>query len=190
MPPKAKVTEKEILDAAVKLVRENGAQSLNARTLAKIIGCSTQPIFSNFGSMEEVYSAVIRSANSLYEEYLAQEISRDKYPAYKASGMGYIRFAQEEKELFKLLFMRDRTCEPMTMVLRHDPVVEMTQKATGYSYEKAERFHLEMWVVVHGIASMIATNYLDWDMDMASGVLTDMYMGLRARFDREEQHGY
>ena len=185
MPPKAKVTEKEILDAAVKLVRENGAQSLNARNLAKSLGCSTQPIFSNFESMEEVFTAVLHRANSLYEEYLAQEIGQDKYPAYKASGMGYIRFAKEEKELFKLLFMRDRTGEPMTLSLARDPVVEITQKATGYSYEKAERFHLEMWVMVHGIASMIATNYLDWDMEMASGVMTDMYMGLRARFDSE-----
>ena len=99
--------------------------------------------------------------------------------------MGYIRFAREEKELFKLLFMRDRSYEPMTMEFKRDPVIEITQKATGYSYEKAERFHLEMWVVVHGIASMIATNYLDWEMEMASGVLTDMYMGLRMRFDSE-----
>ena len=185
MPPKAKITEKEIINAAVQLVREQGAGSLNARALANCLGCSTQPIFSNFASMEEVLSAVITSANELYNAYLKEEISGDKYPPYKASGMGYIRFAREEKELFKLLFMRDRSYEPMTMELKHDPVIEITQRATGYSYEKAERFHLEMWVVVHGIASMIATNYLDWDMEMASGVLTDMYMGLRMRFDSE-----
>ena len=34
-----------------------------------------------------------------------------KYPPYKASGIAYIQFAKEEKELFKLLFMRDRTGE-------------------------------------------------------------------------------
>lgn len=185
MPPKAKITEKDILNAAVKQVRENGAESLNARALAGILGCSTQPIFSNFASMEELKAAVIGFAHELYGEYLQREIKSDKYPAYKASGMGYIRFAREEKELFKLLFMRDRSFEPMTLSLNADPVIEMTQKATGYSYEKAERFHLEMWVVVHGIASMIATNFLDWDMEMASGVMTDMYMGLRARFDSE-----
>ncbi|MBQ8831779.1 MAG: WHG domain-containing protein [Oscillospiraceae bacterium] len=185
MPPKAKITEMEILDTAVRQVRENGADSLNARALAQSLGCSTQPIFSNFSSMEKLRSAVINSAQSLYEKYLSREISENKYPAYKASGMGYIRFAKEEKELFKLLFMRDRSFEPMALALQHDPVIEITQKATGYSYEKAERFHLEMWVVVHGIASMIATNYLDWDMDMASGVLTDMYRGLRMRFDSE-----
>jgi len=69
--------------------------------------------------------------------------------------------------------------------LKNDPVVGINQKATGYSYEKAERFHLEMWVAVHGIASMIATNFLDWDMEMASGVLSDIYKGVKARFDSE-----
>ena len=33
------------------------------------------------------------------------------YPPYKAMGMGYIRFAAEERELFRLLFMRDRSGE-------------------------------------------------------------------------------
>ena len=183
MPPKAKITEKEILDRALKLVREQGAQSLNARNLAKSLGCSTQPIFSNFGSMETVFTSVLQNANALYEEYLAREVKEGKYPAYKASGMGYIRFAREEKELFKLLFMRDRTREPVHISFKAEPVIEATAEATGYSYEKAERFHLEMWTVVHGIASMIATGFLDWDMDMASGVVTDLYMGLRMRFD-------
>ncbi|MBQ4039769.1 MAG: TetR/AcrR family transcriptional regulator, partial [Oscillospiraceae bacterium] len=73
MPPKAKITEKEIINAAVQLVREQGAGSLNARALANCLGCSTQPIFSNFAGMEEVLSAVIRHANELYNTYLKEE---------------------------------------------------------------------------------------------------------------------
>ena len=187
MPPKARITEKEIIAAAVELLRECGEESLNARALANKLGCSTQPIFSNFESMDSVYAAVIKAADDLYNEYLRQETKSGTYPAYKASGMGYIRFAREEKELFKLLFMRDRSFEPMPLSFKPDPVVELIQKTTGYSYEKAERFHLEMWVAVHGIASMIATNFLDWDMEMASGVLSDIYFGLRARFDEVQE---
>ena len=46
----------------------------------------------------------------------------------------------------------------------------------------AERFHLELWIFVHGIASMIATSYLDWEMETVSEVLTDAYLRLKARF--------
>ena len=48
MPPKVKVSKEDINTAAVEMVRESGAEALNARALAAKLGCSTQPIFSNF----------------------------------------------------------------------------------------------------------------------------------------------
>ena len=47
-------------------------------------------------------------------------------------------------------------------------------------------FHIETWIYVHGIAAMIATGFLDWDMDFVSGAVTDCYMGLRERFEKKE----
>ena len=35
-----------------------------------------------------------------------------------------------------------------------------------------------MWIFVHGIASMIVTNYLDWDIDFIDRALSDLYKGL------------
>ena len=107
----AKVTKEEIVHAAVDIVRKNGAQALNARTVAGALGCSTQPVFSNFESMEQLFFAAVQQADALYQGYIAREVEQGAYPPYKASGMAYIRFAKEEKELFKLLFMRDRTEE-------------------------------------------------------------------------------
>ena len=62
MPPKVKVTKEDIIRAAVDLVREYGAQSINARTLATVLSCSTQPIFSNFETMDELRLAVVKKA--------------------------------------------------------------------------------------------------------------------------------
>lgn len=53
----------------------------------------------------------MEAANNLYQNYLKEDMTSRKYSPYKASGMAYIRFAKKEKELFKLLFMRDRTHE-------------------------------------------------------------------------------
>lgn len=50
------------------------------------------------------------------------------------------------------------------------------------SEDEAYLFHLEMWLYVHGIATMIATSYLDWDDEFISRVLTDAYMGLKYRY--------
>ena len=53
MPPKTKVSKEEILSTAVNLVRNDGENALNARNIARSLGCSTQPIFSNFINMDD-----------------------------------------------------------------------------------------------------------------------------------------
>lgn len=179
MPPKFKFTRDEITSAAVNVTRKKGSDGLTARALAEELGCSVKPIFGLFKNMEEVQSAVMNAAQDIYESYLAEDMTSGKYPLYKASGMAYIRFAKEERELFKLLFMRDRGGEPLEPTREVDAIIPIIMKTTGLSREQAERFHLEMWVVVHGIASMIATSYLIWNEEQISGVMTDFYTGLR-----------
>ena len=51
MPPKPKVSRDDIAVTALGLVRSEGVAALNARRLATALGCSTQPIFSNFASV-------------------------------------------------------------------------------------------------------------------------------------------
>lgn len=40
--PKAKISEDMIVDAALQVAREEGAESINARTVAERLNCSTQ----------------------------------------------------------------------------------------------------------------------------------------------------
>ena len=177
MPPKFKFTREEIRDAAFNITRQGGFPALTARSLAAKLGCSVKPIFGLFRNMEEVGQEVLSAANALYQSYIEKDMAEGKYPPYKASGMAYIRFAREEKELFKLLFMRDRSGEKIADEMEEiRPLLEIIQKNTGFSEEKAYLFHLEMWLYVHGIATMIATSYLDWDMEFVSRALTDGYM--------------
>lgn len=191
MPPKAKVGKKDVLNAALNIVRQNGAAALNARAVAGALGTSTQPIFSHYKTMEELRQDVIAAANERYQGMLQTGMTAGKYPAYKASGMAYIRFAREEKELFKLLFMRDRSRE--VILEDHEeirPILDIIKKNMGLSEQEAFRFHLEMWIYVHGIATMMATSYLEMDEEFISQVLTDAFEGLRERYrERGDENG-
>lgn len=187
MPPKAKVTKYAIIQAALGLVRNEGEGALNARRLAAVLGCSTQPVFSNFATMDELRAAVIDAANSIYEGFLERESERTDVLPYKATGLGLIRFAADERELFKYIFMRDRSGEQIgdgREELR--PITDMIRRQTGLGEDEAYLFHLEMWVFVHGIAVMIATGYLEWDEQSVSTMLTDVYQGLVCRFGGEK----
>ena len=186
MPPKIKTTKDKIISTALQMVRKSGADSINARDLAAVIGCSTQPIFSNFASMTELRLALVEKADELYQQYMQKEIDGGKYPVYKATGMAYIRFAKEEKELFKLLFMCERTEEQYHKEIRFDDSISrIVESSTGLDNSNAQLFHLEMWAIVHGIATMFVTGFLDLDWDLVSKMLTDSYMGLRKQYGTE-----
>lgn len=181
MPPKIKITKEDIINTSVNLVRTNGAQAINARSIAVALGCSTQPIFSNFNSMEELQEETILATYNIYVEFIKSELQNGKYPQYKSFGMAYIRFAKEEKELFKLLFMRDRTQEELVFAPDFEESVQIIMRANDLTYERAKLIHFEMWSCVHGIGTMLATSFLPIEWDLISDILTDVYRGIISR---------
>lgn len=179
MAPKFKFNKEEIINSAIDIIREDGTENLTARAIAKKIGSSTKPIFTLFSGMEELNKECLVKANDIYQAFLKKEMESGEFPPYKASGLAYIKFAIEEKELFKLLFMRDRTKEYKVEDL--EPIrelIELIMKNLNIDEDTAFLFHMESWIFVHGIATMFATDYLDWDMNMIQNMLSDMYRGL------------
>ena len=75
MPPKVKITKDEIVSVTLDLLRREGEDAMNARSIASALGCSTQPVFSNFASMDELQYAdlllhVIDISNPNFENQL------------------------------------------------------------------------------------------------------------------------
>lgn len=188
MPPKFRFTREEIVNAALALTEEGGPNAVTARALAARLGSSAKPIFGLFESMEALQRAVLAAAFEKYERFLAAEMARGEYKPYKASGMAYIHFARDERELFKLLFMRERSREEQRDTPHEDvkPLLRLICQNTGMTEEQAARFHTEMWLLVHGIATMIATSFLDWSDEDISRALTDVYEGMTLRWVRKE----
>lgn len=187
MPRKFMFTKQEIIKAALDLTREKGFDAVTARAMGTKLGTSHRPVFSYFDNMDDLKNAIIDSAEEIYQDYLKEDMARGKYPPYKASGMAYIRFAREEKELFKLLFMRDRTSEDKTKQTSEvEMIANLICKQVNITKERAMLFYLEMWTYVHGIATMLATNYYDWSEDLASRTLTDMYQGLKYKYEKQD----
>ncbi len=188
MPRPNLFTKDNIIDASLEIMRREGPDGITARAVAEKLNTSTKPIFSLFPSMDEVKSETLERAYSIYLKAIEDAMKEGKYPPYKASGMAYIAFAGKEKELFKVLFMRDRTGE--TTETKDDdiaPLISLIMKNVGLTEEEARFFHLEMWITVHGIASMIATSYLTLDEETVSMILSDSYLGLRLRYE-EKKH--
>ncbi len=188
MPRTVSISKQAIIDATVDLIRECGHEAVNARAIAKRLGCSTQPIFSNFQNMDDLIETVLKATLEAYNGFVAKFIkSGFDGPIYKANGMAYIKFAMDEHNLFKLLFMRDRSTEPNHVEeSTFFDVLPLIMEATGLNRDDAGLFHFAMWSVVHGIASMVVTSYEKPDMELVSNTLTDVYQGLLYRFKHKE----
>ena len=62
MPAAKRISKEAIIDAAAAVLRIGGFEAINARSVAKALGCSTQPIYLSFRNMEELKSALTQRA--------------------------------------------------------------------------------------------------------------------------------
>lgn len=189
MPPKVKITKDNILNTAFEIVRREGTDALSARSLAQRLGCSTQPIFSNYPSMDALQKDVLQMAYDLYVERLLSAMNAGGYPPYKASGMAYIEFAVDEPQLFRLLYMRDRSGEVrINDTAESEQIISVIMQNTGLSSERAHLLHTALWIQVHGLAVMYVTGFEAYDADKASNMLTDVYLGVLSRMKEKEKN--
>lgn len=69
MAPKNKFTKEEMTEAALRVVRTKGIDCLTAKAIAGELGTSTRPVFTGFGSMDDVRRAVYAAAVRVYDGY-------------------------------------------------------------------------------------------------------------------------
>lgn len=179
LPPSRKISREAIMEACLKIVRGEGLENLNARRIAKELGCSTQPIFSHFANMDEIKDEVIKEIS----RYFDQAMLRGNYtkPVYKDIGINYIRFAKEEPVYFKLLFNREEALGVINFIElsgSSEEIFHTISKQTGMTNEQARQFHQRMWLYVNGIANLVANNTCTFSEDEIDNLLTQQYISM------------
>ena len=179
MPPKAKVTKDMIIDAAFHVVREAGVENMNARTVAKELKCSTQPVMYHFETMEELKRAVYAKADRFHTEYLMCAKSQQE-ETMLGIGLNYIRFAIEEPQLFRFLFQSGFAGNSLLEMIDAEelaPVLSAMQEAMKTSMEQTKKIFLPIALFAHGYASIIANNSLEYDEKLVASHLEQAYKG-------------
>ncbi len=159
MAPKNKFTKKEMVEAALRIVRTNGIDGLTAKTMADELGTSTQPVFTAFGSMDAVRQEVYAAAVRVYDDY-ADAGLKEKIPFFGV-GMQYIRFAREEPELYRVLFLTRTQNKDYSAMgsMRH--LQELVRPALMNVYhitaEEADLYFRDLWLIAHSLSTLIVT---------------------------------
>ena len=135
MPAVRKASREQIIDAAVAVLRDGGFSAVNARSVARKIGCSTQPIYFSFKNMDELKAALTERAIELHTQRVrdslrAHEGSDSRYSSY---GMGFVRFAAEEKQLFRWLYLEGKQLGPYQNDVLLPEVIAVIVEEFGYT---------------------------------------------------------
>lgn len=182
MPPKAKFSREEIIEAAFNLVRTEGFDALTSRALGAKLGSSARPIFTVFQSMEELQQAVVEAARTLYKNYVQKGLKEK--PAFKGVGTQYILFAANEPKLFQLLFMAEHSQIPdLSNVLpliddSYEQILLSIQNDYKIKGALAERLYHHLWIYTHGIATLCATKMCRFTGNEISEMMTEVFISL------------
>ncbi|MCM1184822.1 MAG: TetR/AcrR family transcriptional regulator [Roseburia sp.] len=179
MPPKARITKEMVIDAAFEIARTQGAENVNARTVSQKLGCSTQPVMYHFATIEEMKRAAYTKADRFHTEYLMN--IRPQENVMLGIGLNYIRFAVEEPNLFRFLFQSGFAVEGSVLRMIDSeelmPVLSAMQKEMKLGETQTKEVFLTLALFVHGYASIIANNSLEFDEALVAIHLERVWRG-------------
>lgn len=164
MARKATISREVILEAALKMLIRDGYASVNVKTIAAEIGCSTQPIVWHFENMEGLRLALSEYAM----EYAAKKAAsnyENKLESFEFLGRSYVKMALKEPNLFKFLYLGESPMgKPYNLKdvgrAKNKAMITMIAEQTGLNEEQVIRFVRNTIIYSHGIATMIATGVL------------------------------
>jgi len=164
MPPKAKITRDMIIDTAFEIARSEGSEHINARTVSKKLGCSTQPVMYHFKTIEELKKSVYVKADEYHSKYITDIHSENPM---KDIGLNYIRFAETEKKLFRFLFQTNGfTGKNISELINSEelqPIIAILSKEAEVNIEQAKTIFRSLFLIAHGYASMFANNEMTYE---------------------------
>lgn len=180
MPPSVKFTKEEIVNAALQVVREKGTAALTTRQIAAVLGVSTRPIFTYFQNMQQVQEAVRQATQALYHSYIKKGL--EQVHPFIGLGEQYNRFATQEPELYRLLFLplapgsENKAMEEMERT--QNLVLDFLQQIYQLDEAAAKRFFRDVWLVAHSLAALIVTNCCPYSPEEIRQILTSVSLSV------------
>ena len=185
MPPKVKITREQILECAYDLALKDGFNTLSSRSVAHAAGCSVQPIFSHFPTMdilrEEIYH---HACNQCAEEILSHQGNQD---LITVMARWMLDLAKNRPNLFELLYLSDLTAarsmpDSLMKAANHRKMISIISKAHDLNQEEGEDILIRSSIFLMGIGTMVCINKMDIQdqevLDMMSRTLDDFIAGI------------
>ena len=193
MPPKVKITREMMLDAVLALTRKQGFESVNARNIATELDCSTRPIFTVYQNMEEMKKDFLEFAYSFYCSYVEQYKKKSGVETDLLWPLSYLSFAQEEPNLFQLLFVDDMALD-LGKAMDFYQEMENGEKADAFAQrqglerQKGRKVFLDLFLYAHGMAVLTAIGKMHLQQKEQAAMVRTM-LEARIQWEKGENMG-
>lgn len=159
-----------LIDAGIKIINEEGEQSLSLRKVAAACGVSHSAPYAHFKDKEELLSAIKSSVTEHFTEYLYQAVDRMKGEsadkAIIAMGRSYVKFFIDNPDYYQFLFYNQKITVHLTageiheedyppyLLLRTLFFRHLDEKGISLSEDEIEIELIKIWSTVQGIVSI------------------------------------
>lgn len=166
----------KILDAARALFAKHGYEAVTLRKVAQAIDYTAAALYGHFRDKEHLIRTLCAADYAKLSGSLAQLASvADPLERIRLMGHGYVQFAREHPQHYRLMFMSPRCVEPDEEALKRkdDPHRDgyaflrmsvqqaIDRRLLRPQYQDAELLTQTLWAGVHGVASLEITHSND-----------------------------
>ena len=179
MPAISKISKDMILESGLKIIKEEGIDKLNVRNIANKLNCSTQPIMYHYKNMNLLKEELYNIVDNYHSQFLMKE--NINYNPLLNIGLQYIKFAEQEKNLFKFLFQSDKFSN-----FNFDDLIDNNEEGLKEIFKTIEKetkidknsikeaFKL-LFITAHGLASLLANNSINYNEKYCIDILEKVF---------------
>ena len=187
-----------LLDGALRLVEDQGAEALTLRAAARRAGVSQAAPYRHFADKQALLAAVAEEGFRALTDAMRRAAAAQAAGAlarFRALGLAYVEFASTHPAHFRVMFGRevaDRSAYPPlqaaaleTFGLLVEAVAEC-QRAAFVRAGDPEALALSAWSTVHGLSALLVDGQLEALSEkgaaaLAQGVTETLFLGLGPR---------
>lgn len=180
---------RRLLDAAARLISEQGMAGLSVRRLATEVGTSTMAVYTYFGGLPELVRAVVAEGFARLAQHLA-DVPHTDNPTDDLLGLAwaYRANALDNPQMYAVMFgsaslgsdgpsAENRDDGRYTF----DVLVSATQRVIEsgvFRREDPEQVAAQLWSALHGYVMLELAGYFAAEQDAVNAVLVPLLMNL------------
>lgn len=178
MPRSVQITKEKILTAALNILIRDGYSTVNIKSIAKELKCSTQPIAWQFGNMDNMREALTQEA-VIYANQKMMPTSTNCIEAFWQIGYAYINLAFDTPNLFRFVYMGESKnyCRGGFNSILTDRgnavLIDQLYHYLNISKEQADMLFQRMIVYTHGIVSLVVAGVLNCTKEQVYSIVKD-----------------